>query len=69
MTTCPFCLDTMAARSAAQLTNRKGNMADHPAISLSACPKCGGTEWATTDYMVEPDPPSLLRRFINWIRK
>ena len=67
MTTCPFCLDSMAARSARQLANRKANMADAPQVAVHPCPRCGGTEWATTDWMVEPDPPNLLRRFLDWI--
>jgi len=67
MTTCPFCLDHMAARSARQLANRKANMADAPHITVAPCPTCGGIEWATTDGMVEPDRPSRLRRFWNWM--
>ena len=57
MTTCPFCLDNMAARSERQLMVRRANIDSCPHVLLSTCPQCHGTEWATTDYMVDPDPP------------
>jgi hypothetical protein len=53
MTTCSFCLDKMAARSEYQLADRKVCMRTSPKIKLSKCPYCEGTEWATTNAMVE----------------
>jgi hypothetical protein len=66
MTTCPFCLDNMAARTSRQLAIRKSDMARVPNATVHPCPYCGGTEWATTDYMVDPDPPSLWKRFVGY---
>lgn len=57
MTTCPFCLDHMAARAVGQLEIRRNQIEHFPSVQISPCPQCHGVEWATTDYMVEPDPP------------
>jgi hypothetical protein len=60
MTTCAFCLGKMAARSQKQLDTRLRNIEGMPDVMLSACPRCGGTEWATTTQMIEKPKQSLL---------
>jgi hypothetical protein len=55
MTTCPYCLAT-AARSHRQLQNRLRNIKKFSDMKVFECPKCGGTEWTTTEAMVEPEP-------------
>ena len=55
MTTCPYCLTT-AARSHRQLQNRLRNIKKFSDLKVFECPKCGGTEWTTTEAMVEPEP-------------
>jgi hypothetical protein len=55
MTTCPYCLMT-AARSHRQLQNRLRNIKKFSDVKVFECPKCGGTEWTTTEAMVEPEP-------------
>src|SRR5260370_39698384 len=55
MTTCPYCLMT-AARGHRQLQNRLRNIKKFSDVKVFECPKCGGTEWTTTEAMVEPEP-------------
>jgi hypothetical protein len=54
MTTCPYCLMT-AVRSHRQLQNRLRNIKKFSDVKVFECPKCGGTEWTTTEAMVEPE--------------
>lgn len=55
MTICPECRP-WAATTHRQLLNRIENMANSPGdITVHPCPKCGGTEWAITDEMVEDE--------------
>ncbi len=56
MPTCPHCLQT-APRSREKLEIRLRNIARHPEISIAPCPRCGGTDWATTEEMIEIKPP------------
>jgi hypothetical protein len=45
-----------AARSHRQLQNRLRNIKKFSDVKAFECPKCGGTEWTTTEAMVEPEP-------------
>jgi hypothetical protein len=45
-----------AARSHRQLQNRLRNIKKFSDVKVFECPKCGGTEWTTTEAMVEPEP-------------
>jgi hypothetical protein len=45
-----------AARSHRQLQNRLRNIKKFSDVRVFECPKCGGTEWTTTEAVVEPEP-------------
>lgn len=57
MAVCSYCLDYLAPKSRYQLEIRKANMAQIPESSIMPCPRCSGTEWATTGAAIEPGAP------------
>lgn len=66
--TCANC-EGWAARSMQQLKNRLANMQEHPEVQLHQCPKCGMTDWATTEEFVEkPSAEGPLRSLIDYYR-
>jgi len=52
MTICPKC-KPWAATTHRQLNNRIANMVHSTDVQNHRCPKCGGTEWAVTDAMIQ----------------
>lgn len=65
---CPACRD-LCARTEAQLENRRLNISLMPKVHPYPCTSCGGTDWATTDAMVAPEPPSMWRRLVDALGK
>ena len=63
MTMCPYCRE-MAPRSHDQLRNRLDKIDRHPEITVWECPRCGGTEWATTDTYFAVSMPGRVAQFL-----
>ena len=61
MTICREC-KPWAATTRRMLANRIANMIDGgQEVTIHRCPKCGGTEWATTDRYVASDGEAWMR--------
>jgi hypothetical protein len=63
VTSCSFC-QPWFARTQSQLDNRLRKMRAHPDVKPFACPKCDGTEWASSAECVAP-APSLFKRVLE----
>lgn len=63
MTLCSTC-EKMAASTEVQWKNRQDTMAGALGVSVSPCPSCGSTDWATSREMIKPAPPRM-----NWLRQ
>lgn len=60
----------MAAKSRRVHEHRLQNIAAHPDIGLSQCPKCGGTEWALTELAIGTEGYDDLNRIErNWFER